>query len=409
MQASIKGYILNLQTAGIYFNTSILEISPDMYLYAIRYDAHQNKNTIIPGICNLPTNNVIISRDLELNIDLIEYLMQNEKVKRGINFWWGDWEKSFKYLTTIFVIGDHKSKKYQICELEGDIIFKNFLGNDDRLIKKGNHIYLHSSSCNLIFELHINVNEYVIKYEMLSSRNFLGRNFKGANLGIVFFDENTIILDGFYEGVFKYHIYINQHIQTKQIYYKYPFSCDDHHAHCIPKNKHICGSNRNDPIFSLGPSKLITINGKRYILCVGHLKLCFHFDQLNENIKTFIDHLEIKNEKLYGSTYVPHYRYIYMLCFYLFELDIDGNIIRIFISKAILPLFDKFGLNYNFSLFFPTGLEIKESEVIISGGYGDYYGMILQFYLMDVVNMCNCDMHNFDIDKYEFCLCDVSI
>jgi len=315
-------------------------------------------------------------------------------------------------MSTQLFIGNHETNEFHVCKLLCDNICLNSLGDDDRLIRIGKHIFLHSTSCYQCFKVKINVNECTAKIKLISSLNIFNQissNLRGKNYGIVSLSENDlIVLDGINFGVLIYHRFIGQSYQTKGISYTYQFQYVNDHRYCTPANKHIdtCGS-LVQPLFSMGPSKLITIKDKQYILCAGHIKLLFHFDQSNENMKTFIDSVQKKFEKIYGDTYVPHYEYMYLLCFYLFELDSNKNITKSLISRAILPVFDNFNLPYNFSLFFPMGLEVTDNNVIVSGGYGDYYSTVIQFRLDHVIDICKCDMHDFDIDTYEFCLYSV--
>ena len=66
---------------------------------------------------------------------------------------------------------------------------------------------------------------------------------------------------------------------------------------------------------------------------------------------------------------------------------------------------------YKFSLFFPMGLTWGDPQtktrVIITAGEGDYYSVMLQFQLQQVVNLCTYDISNLsegNINGYDYFL-----
>lgn len=74
------------------------------------------------------------------------------------------------------------------------------------------------------------------------------------------------------------------------------------------------------------------------------------------------------------------------------------------LSDTYLPLLlDQNITEYKFSLIFPNGLERSDNDnIVVTGGDGDYYSVILEFNLKDVIDRCIHDVQNMDMQKYDY-------
>lgn len=406
-----NGAFIELPVNFIYFNTSITKLNDDCFLYAIRCNPQMNKHNVIPGVCALlMTDQVNPQNDMLWKADMF---LVGINIKRGKNFWWRNWGLYIDDMTTIFVIGNHRKNEYMICNMItthenpffSERIFKSF-GNDDRLIKYNDEIYIHSNNLNNIVKLNVDIeNNTIYCTKMLSYfLNIDKLMLFGQNYGIVTINNKVIILDGFIHGNFSYHtIYLdNNNNVTRKLKTNKLFTHSDLHMKCVPYNNHTCNIENVMPIFSVGPAVIITIEDKKYILCVGHIKINYFFDHKMDNIREFIIKTKELMETKYKNTFCQHDRYIYTMCFYLCELNNNCQITNITMSKSILPVFSSFNKDYNFSLFFPMGIEICDDTVIVTGGYGDYYSVVIELEFNDVINMCEYNIKEFDFEKYNY-------
>lgn len=162
---------------------------------------------------------------------------------------------------------------------------------------------------------------------------------------------------------------------------------------------------------------------------VGHLKIYSdrqkHPYLEGSNIKNFRDDLFSTLETQYGERYINHFGtsgnkkcqgFIYMIYFYI--LNYDGfltinnkqvhNFTSMYISDAYLPLSNKpvidmpYDRDYKFSLLFPMGLNIVDSTITVSCGYGDYYSCFLEYNVNDVIHQCQHNITTLDFNVYQY-------
>jgi hypothetical protein len=57
---------------------------------------------------------------------------------------------------------------------------------------------------------------------------------------------------------------------------------------------------------------------------------------------------------------------------------------------------------YTFSINFPMGIDIRNNNVYVSLGIGDYYNFIIKESLTYVMKACCHNLEEFDISKYYF-------
>lgn len=153
---------------------------------------------------------------------------------------------------------------------------------------------------------------------------------------------------------------------------------------------------------------------------VGHIKI--NTDPLESykagsRIDAFKRNLEDEFEKTYGKNYIrfeanfmkndpPSFNaFLYLLYFYTFKRDAQGNITDFTISNAFLPVPPpKEGGPYRFSLIFPTGLTFAPDDktLIITAGYGDFHAVVMKIKVEDVLNLSVHDIQNLDLSKYSY-------
>jgi hypothetical protein len=166
---------------------------------------------------------------------------------------------------------------------------------------------------------------------------------------------------------------------------------------------------------------------------VGHIKI--HSDsekfpyKSDSVIQNFRRDLRNDMKKYFGDRYAEHYGtspskmeemlyedgvlrrkldheipickgYMYLMFFYIISNDLQTMVI----SDAYLPIsLDSHKHNdYKFSLFFPTGLTQNGNDIMITGGYGDFYSMKLIMKFADAIKTCRHDVANLDMERYTY-------
>ena len=406
-----------------YFNTSMIQIDENNYLYLIRY-GYTFDEPIIPG-----------------NSDLCDTKLSS----RGDNyFWWNEWDNmggtlitKYNYITKEFInitveIHNFNHRKDQYKKI--DTI------TDMRICKINGIIYIYTSDLSkfieCIYDNHTNILT-LLKYSYLDSGSS-GHNF--APFDIININEklNLLYLDWYYGD----HVLIKQYEQYKNLKddnYNYHFlknirinfnrstygffgegSYETNKAEDIDKYKSFYGIT---PGFSFTtPHIEIIENDKRCWIGVGHIKIKNPSEKYpyihGSKIDRFRHNLHSQMFEKYGDKYKLHmgtgkvpncFGYIYSMYFYKL-IDNGNDDYDIFISDSFLPLNldEEYNDNYKFSLIFPMGIvkqNIDGIEVIkVSCGEGDYYSIILDFDFLDVMASINKNIKIFNIEKYEYYL-----
>jgi len=132
-------------------------------------------------------------------------------------------------------------------------------------------------------------------------------------------------------------------------------------------------------------------------LIAGHLKIPNHLELDPESkIYKFRQWCHNGTAKFFGEKYRIHLGstsdpkenmgYIYMLIWILVD-DINSNI---YLSGPLLPIdldhYDHPNDQYKFSLFFPMGITTHNENIIVSGGEGDYFSVILTLPKTHILN-----------------------
>lgn len=165
---------------------------------------------------------------------------------------------------------------------------------------------------------------------------------------------------------------------------------------------------------------------------VGHLKI--HSDMVHHPYRegSTIDMFRKENfqymDETYGTRYITHFGtktevgfcqgYIYVLYFYVLtsndKLEILDDVLPVkrwtgmYISDAYLPLTDQqfpdlwYDSDYKFTLFFPMGLTLEDRTLTVSGGYGDYYTVLVEYDVDDVVRACRHDITTINFNDYDY-------
>ena len=128
----------------------------------------------------------------------------------------------------------------------------------------------------------------------------------------------------------------------------------------------------------------------------------------NKNLQQLED--EGVNEDYYiMNGYTKCAGFQYYMFFYIFEFEKDTNKLRYFkISNSFIPRiknYNKTFENYNYSLIFPMSLILENDTVMISGGEGDCRSFLLQYNIVDILDICKFDIQKIDINDYMFYPC----
>jgi len=100
----------------------------------------------------------------------------------------------------------------------------------------------------------------------------------------------------------------------------------------------------------------------------------------------------------------------YYMYFYSFEfLDDDMTHLKYFkISKSFIPRINNINKSfeqYNYSLVFPMTLLLEKGKLIVSGGDGDCRSYMISYDVSDVLEKCEYDIKDIDIEKYGYISC----
>ena len=176
------------------------------------------------------------------------------------------------------------------------------------------------------------------------------------------------------------------------------------------------------PMFSFG-SNFIKLDTKKKIegyknvrISVAHSKI--HSSEVkypyNEksNVHTFRKNIYNDMRTEYKDKYIEHYGsgkapdcygYIYLMYFILLLEKEDGSFdMKLGNSYLPLNLEDKHKDKYKFSLIFATGIQQENDDIIITAGEGDMYSILLKFSIDSIIEDCEHDVTNMNMNNYIF-------
>lgn len=166
------------------------------------------------------------------------------------------------------------------------------------------------------------------------------------------------------------------------------------------------------PHFSFGSNH---IEKDGYLVGVGHLKIRIDEEpyRLDSKIDNFRKQLAEDFRAKFGPNYFPHHatygfnttkQFIYQLYFYKAKFDDQNNLIEMHISDGFLPINIKQEAEskHIFSLIFPMGVAMRNDELLVSCGYGDFYSVLLTFNIEEVLNLCRHDISFLDLEKFRY-------
>lgn len=436
-----------------FFNTSVVKLYNDTYLYAVRMLKYMNlfNSEFKPG--NSP--------ECEPPID------------SGINFVWNRWGPQ-RYIvdSTIFLIGNHKKGQLDIAPIP----IREMQLSDVRLGKIDNIIYLHDGVLERKYRIEIVDDGFrIVEIDRRETRDTSESEVE-KNRQIISMKSGRgmeapwpYVLDGFYKNYKLPDITIPEPDMTKSDPYgigsdfnsndkggvsirnmgrhprffsqkwirfeNYVIDGKGSYDTNLDKDKTDFGDNYGiTPLFSFSTPHIYYSNESYNdaLIGVGHLKI--HSDITKypyisgSNIDKFRKHLYRDMKGKYGDRYIRHYGtqpfpncggYIYMLYFYILydkTYDDDGSIRynSMKLSDGFLPISlddrsnDKlypWDEDYKFSLIFPMGLaylDDNKERILVTAGYGDFYPVALEFDTKNIVDMCEHDVKNMNMKEYNY-------
>lgn len=361
---------LRQKTNKRYFNTSLVELLPDLYLFAVRSITFRGKGPIIPG-----------------NSERCAATIDKSYLSTGENFWWNNWGQNG--VTHLF-----DDTEFYLAPLEGplmdpveyDILYHRRLDRESITSwKQGGDIRLFKSSVGICYAYssHPIYLYRVVKKEVLTFQQlginllfFFKEPYKNVSLVEVKEDGEALTttwVDWYYPyGVRVFTVTVDQNEARDHVPFRRPKyrSFVDHSIYYYSQEYPILGEGsylkmneerlvpprirRSDdkcfllmqqenneagfnygkmPAFSFSTPLVSLDNGVDAYLGVGHLKI--HSDEgrypyLPSNISLFRERLYDYMEALFGSRYRYHFGvnqgkecsgYIYLLYFYLISGD----------------------------------------------------------------------------------------
>lgn len=383
------------QGFGRLFNWSLAEIKlggKKRYLIAARVIISEADKNIVPG--NGPES----------------------PFEKGNNFWWINWHNGAFIGGTLFFIADedlnnflHVAPKDNLSEKEMNFLVKG----DIRLTKIGEKLFVYNprinhEETNFSYEVKVigdEFEEFNLVNPIKSHESY------GNNWGVLDINEQGFVyLDWFYANGVKLKKIIDGTVQERVLSYQseeYPIFGD-------PSGEDLRRNAGVMPYFSFGSNHIKTDQG---FVGVGHLKIPTDLAKRyteGSAIENFRKELYRDFKAKYGQRYVRHDAQIgpdhrggfnYLLYFYVLKTDDDMNPLKMRISNGFLPLtIDNKGDNsgYKFSLVFPMGVASRESQLLVSCGYGDYSSMLLTIDMDSVLALCRHDVTHLNLRDFSY-------
>lgn len=412
----------------ITYNTSIVHIGNNLFLYAIRVSVIEtNKNQkVIPGNSNLCKKPFSIGNNFMWNNwNFMGKVNKNFKLREYTKFLIGNHNENFFYVPkNKFILNDKIKNDILLKKINKGVIFLT----DVRLQKIGNFIYIYSLNLQTNYKCSIS-NSKIIFVDVDKNKLSNGKNLSVVDI-ISINDSNLMIyMDWFYingkygPGIYyvKRPIFSNSIQEIKLQYNSIPFnhnyvlngmgSTSTKDLLYIDNNK----LNKNygiTPLFSFGtPHILYKSFDENYYIGVGHIKIHSDIDDYiyknNSNIQSFRNNLYEDFENYFGEIYIRHKGsnkpsnckgFIYMMYFYL----IDTTFTKMLISDSYLPINLDYELDYRFSLIFPMGLELYNDRLIVSAGEGDFYSVIMEFNVEEIIKVCKHNVRFLNMNNYNY-------
>ncbi len=403
------------------FNMSMCDIDDKMQLFCVRIlgtiEAYFGEN-IIPGNYSKKYSGIKVMS--ENTLKLIRSI--------GKNFFWNNWTDNNLIESSILFVGYYNDKELIINEnIKPTVIFNmnpflnikacGYRYGDIRLFKANNRIFCIDGMVSAIFDIKIHNNKIDLPLNRFRTDddyfNIYLCNFKDENYYYKQYDKNWSFLDiidnnklgksfsflcWFEKG---YVTIINiQHDKDKYFVSK----CIKYNIIEMKKDKIDGLGSDYLPMFSFG-TPTININLEKKVfydrLGSGHVKIIRSKKYNNNKLNQFKMKLEKYYDKFFSDKYIEHTSYMYLMYFFRI-IKYDNLTYKMFISDIFLPLNMKEKDIYQFSIIYPMGLININNKLYVSGGYGDYYNVILTFGLDDVIKSCVHDIEYFDADSLNF-------
>lgn len=372
------------------FNMSMIHITGDIYLFALRILGTQNAYKgyeIIPG--NFSGKKDTICKKVG------EFICS--RINFGNNFFWGDWNSDFNDNTILFVGKlDYKTLTITPNNKIKPYIFSNikleglpYKYSDVRLFNANDKIYCYDGYITSIYQ--INIMKTEIKLQKVYDN--ICKNIKT-------YDKNWSYVTVVKRDAQSYFMFLNwfekDALTVSYINLQKPNECIKENLITM-KHDIISGlGNKMLPMFSFGTPTFEIKKGKLWV-GVGHTKVMTTMKYDNQKIIDF--KFSIHNTLRSAGNYVQHNSYYYLVYFYTLE-KIGKKQYKMMLSDSYLYYFPD--QKYTFTINFPMGIDIQNNNVYVSLGVGDYYNFIIKESLAYITKACCHNLEYFDVSKYDF-------
>lgn len=389
------------------FNMSMIHIKNDEYLFAIRILGSQTAYKgykIIPG-------NYSGKKKTELCKKLGDFICS--RIDFGKNFFWGDWNANFNDNTILFIGKlNHDTLSVTPNTQIKPYVFSNvklhglpYKYSDVRLFTANGKLYCYNGYITSIYQINID--------NASASTNTsinVQKVYDNVCKNIKTFDKNWSYITSIQRNKSSYFMFLNwfenNALTVSYINLQKPHMCIKENLITMKRDIISGIGSKMLPMFSFGTP---TIEVKRtepntnsiLWIGVGHTKIMTTMKYENKKLIDF--KFAINKNLRENGNYIQHNSYIYLVYFYTLEKNITKTgqeQYKMMLSDSYLYYFPE--QKYTFSINFPMGIDIKNDNVYVSLGVGDYYNFIIRESLAYIINACCHNLEEFDISKYDF-------
>lgn len=394
--------------------------------------------------------------DLKSNVDRCNIIPGNSPsctniINKSDNFIWLYFDKhDAVFQFNVLLVGSYNKNKFTVDKTIKPRFFTEKtaykLIEDVRLFNVNNKMYIHMTSLISFYEIQIVNNNIVIASNNLGIDN----RSRGMNYAFLSFQETKNKISGNDQYIFTFIDWYEYFMGVKKALRVYDIVIDKTYYvggelqksqslsklyGIKPEIRFLVDFIKDVPIgkhyhskygmFSFSTPTVETDEKNDYDfdkIGIGHVKIVFPspINNLESNEQKFahdayfqfpfkFGNKYIQNQARLSTSYEGHKLcegYIYLLYFYRIIKKTKDSKFEMHLSDGYLPinLSEQAVNKYKFSLIFPMGIIMKDNQLLMSFGEGDYYTGIISFNKEDVLKSIKHTSLDLDLKSYKYYL-----